>query len=543
MKKITVSILLVLFVHQLSATTFYEQLCNFNFNWKKYALRAQPGEAQVFASDKQLIQAHLTNVLDILRSNPVSQLDASQYKTRMHLVGVLDGYRKAGIFPMNYYRRERVPVFIDQHHTHCAVGYLLQQTGYEALALRISATDNYAWVKDINDPELLSWQKKSGFTLEELKLIQGAYDFYLDNAFTLPDKYEIPQKPGCMLVYFTNDQTGRSMAAKPENVWCKGEGANGVLNGKWEQHAGVGMPWIVGYYENGKRTGQWEEYYQGTKQLCRTEHWRNDKLNGTRKRFDMEGNVIEELLFKDGNAVTKKNYDFVDSLVWIRKPLDSNMVWTEVYTLDGSLIASGHEKVHNPGNLQWFQNIELTALNSAAITARDRSTSLEAYSGGGGFRRRSFSPPLVQYNKEGDWVYYKEYSYQVVNTKTQQNLLLVNYRHFGQALINSLSVFDNTYSNTVYDSIRVNYKNNYLQDLYGYANKNFVHYQISYYDQKEIPVNYYYPGYINLIAPSLPVKACGQYNRNKEKIGEWKHFDKNGKVYKKENYLIAWKED
>ncbi|MDQ3108367.1 MAG: hypothetical protein M3R17_00600 [Bacteroidota bacterium] len=552
MKKLTTSIFLLLFIHQLSATTFYGQLCNFNFNWKKYALQAPAGDALVFHSDKDYIQAHLTCVLGILRSNPVDQLNAQQRNSRSHLIGALDGYRNTGIFPMNYYRRERIPVFIDEHKTHCAVGYLMQQTGHEEMALRISATDNYAWLKDIHDSELHSWQQASGFTVEELKLIQGAYDFYLDNAFTLPDKYEIPQKPACMLVYFTNEETGRQMVAKPDNIWCKGEGTNGVLNGRWEQHAGVGMPWIVGYYENGKRSGQWQEYYQGTKQLCRTEHWRNDKLNGSRKRFDMEGNLIEELMFKDGVAIHKKNYDLTDSLVYIRKPLDSNKVWTEIYTLEGSLIAAGRESVHNPGNLQWFQNIELTALNSAAITARDRSTSLEAYSGASGFRHRHYAPPLVEYKKEGDWVYYKEYSYQVKNTQLKQNLLLSNYKHFGQSLLINLSVFNDSYTSAAYDSIRVKYLNNYLLDFYGYASANFHHLQISYFDN--VNVNkydnsgiVYNPQVISIydhpfeLSPSI--KECGQYNKNNEKIGEWKHFAKNGKLYKKENYLIAWKED
>jgi antitoxin component YwqK of YwqJK toxin-antitoxin module len=477
----------------------------------------------------------------------VDQLDAAQYNSRMHLIEVLDGYRKAGIFPMNYYRHERVPVFIDEHKTHCAVGYLLQQTGYEEMALRIAATNNYAWLKDIHDAEFPAWQKSSGFTIEELKLIQGAYDFYLDNAFSLPDKYEIPQKPACILVYFNNDQTGRQMAAKPENIWCKGEGVNGVLNGKWEQHAGVGMPWIVGYYENGKRTGQWEEYYQGTKQLCRTEHWRNNKLNGIRKRFDMEGNLIEELLFKDGNAVTKKNFDLNDSLVYIRKPLDSNRVWTEIYTLDGSLIAAGREKVYNPGNLQWFQNIELTALNSAAITARDRSTSLEAYSGGSGFRRRYYTPPLVEYKKEGDWLYYKEYNYDAKPFLTG-NKLLINYHHFGQLLLNSLSVFDEGAQFAAYDSIVVGYSNNYLNDFYGYSANNFKHLKIRYYDQQIItatiqlqPSHYLLNG--NSYTAMPVVKECGEYNKAKEKIGEWKHFDKTGRLYSTENYLVAWKED
>ena len=42
---------------------------------------------------------------------------------------VLADYARQGRFPINYYRQERIPVFIDEHDTHCAVGYLMQHTG------------------------------------------------------------------------------------------------------------------------------------------------------------------------------------------------------------------------------------------------------------------------------------------------------------------------------------------------------------------------------------------------------------------------------
>jgi hypothetical protein len=498
---------------------------------------------RTFHSDKEYIQAHLGCVLNILRTSPVLQLTPQQRISREHLISVLDGYRLAGNFPKNYYRRERLPVFIDENKTHCAVGYLLQQTGHEELALRISFADNYAWVKDIHDPELLVWQQESGFTLEELKLIQGSYDSYLENAFILPNKYEIPQKPAPMTVYFENAETGKPMSAKPENIWCKGEGPNGTLNGRWEQNYSLDMPWIVGYYENGKRSGQWMEYFQGTKRICRTENWRNNKLNGLRKRYDQEGNLIEEILFKEGKAILKKNYEFGDSLTWIRKPIDSNIVWTEVYTFGGSLIAAGHEKIYNPGNLQWFQNIQLTALNSASITARDAGTSYEAYSYSGGYRRHPFfySPPLVTYKKEGDWVYYREYNYRAALGKSpERNPLLLNYQHFGVELQHGISMFENV-NTGVYDSIRVDYLDNCVRNFCGYGTYDFIHLQIGYYDNQTTPAMklQYGSGY----EVPLVMKEYGQCNRANQKTGEWKHFTKDGRLYKTENYLVAWKED
>ncbi len=556
MKKLIASALLVLFVHQLSAWSFYDQLCQFNFNWKKHTLRAPAGEAQHFYSDKEYVQAHLGCVLDILRSNPVHQLDAKQYASRLQLIELLDGYRIAGNFPINYYREERIPVFIDGHNTHCAVGYLLQQTGHEDMARRIAAADNYAWLKDIHDPEFPAWQEASGFTVEELKLVQGAYDFYRPDAFIAPDKYETPQKPACILAYFENKSTRLPMEAKKENIWCKGEGANGVLNGRWVQNYAVGMPWIVGYFENGQRSGQWQEYYQGTKQLCRTENWRNDKLNGVRKRFDRSGKLIEEILFRDGNAITKTNYNLQDSLTWVRKPLDSNRVWTQVYNFEGALIAAGHEIIHNPGNLLWFQNIELTALNSAAIHSRDAATSIQLHSAYGQPRFSPFrgislynTPPLVEYKKEGDWVYYKEYNYtRKKSSGSLQSLLLSNYRHFGQELFNSIRMFDDLALTSAYDSIRANYSENNIRSFYGYGALVYTHLQFEYYDfagQNDLSsINVSMAWALNPSqANPAVIKSCGQYNQSNERVGVWKHYNASGQLYKTESYLIPWKEE
>ncbi len=414
MKKFATFFFLTLLVQQVDATTFYHQLCAFNENWKKYTAHVPAEKARIFKTDQAYVQAHLSTVIPILRSNPTWHLSKNQYQTRLQLIEVLNQYRSMGKFPINYHHQQRIPVFIDQHDTHCAVGYLLKETGYGKVAKEIAATNNFAWLKNIKHPQLLKWQEYSGLSVEELKLIQGAYDFYMPNALMLANKYEVPQKPEVMTLYFDSDQK-KSNKEQVQYVWCYGEGEDGVLDGLWVQNFAKGISWIQGYYKNGKRTGKWKEYYQGTNQLCRTEHWKNDQLNGVRTRFDRSGKIIEEINFKNGNAVAKTNYDFEQSLKYIRRPIDGTLVNTEVYTIDGTFIACGKERIFNPGNLLWFQNIELTALNSVAITSRSKSianskvgnqniqigTPVNLYS----------NPPLVQYTKEGKWFYYGKSSF------------------------------------------------------------------------------------------------------------------------------------
>ena len=149
-------------------------------------------------------------------------------------------------------------------------------------------------------------------------------------------------------------------------TWLSGEGKNGVLHGKWIQNAAPDVPWIEGYFTNGMRSGKWKEYYQGTNILCRTEYWENDTLNGVRTRFDKEGKIIEEITFKKGVAAMKVNTDHRSGLKYNRQQSDSTTVYTTIVNLEGTLLAEGKESIFNPsGRLKWFQNIELTALNSA----------------------------------------------------------------------------------------------------------------------------------------------------------------------------------
>jgi antitoxin component YwqK of YwqJK toxin-antitoxin module len=583
MKKIILLSLLFVSLHQISATTFYQQLCAFNFNWKHYPQLAPLGEAKHFDSDNEYIQAHLSCVIPILQHKQTNELTIAQRKSRKHLIGILDGYCKAGNFPINYYRRERIPVFIDEHQTHCAVGYLLQQTGCEDLAMRIAANDNYVWVKDIHEPELLQWQKESGFSLDELKLIQGAYDYYTPNALYLANKYDVPQKPACMSMCFEAETKNNTKKKYTNTIWLYGEGRNGILNGRWEQYYLGGLPWIEGYFENGKRTGQWKEYYKGTDKLCRTEHWRDNKLNGIRKRYDRNGVLIETIEFKDGKAMVKTNYDYYDSIKWVRVPIDTILIKTEAYTFNGKLLAFGNEKVYNPGNLSWFQNIELTALNSAAISARDGAPTGKSFVARG---RRRFdlmltnqyttrnkkghkvieseeayteapsaseqlysSTPLVQYKKEGIWTYYNEEKPNTTDqSKSFSAMLRFSYGHFSTPLFYSFLNYDDLTFRTPPPSLMVSYKDDLVQSVSGYyagwiSDIYLTNFNLKfdyYHDPKPNTslINYlHYSSQEFQDFQSYPrIKAIGQYYEGK-KIGTWKHYVQYGRLYKVENYM------
>jgi antitoxin component YwqK of YwqJK toxin-antitoxin module len=291
MKKL-LFLFLVMLGGNLSAATFFDQLIAINSSWENFALSAPRGEAKSFPGEQEYIRAHLSAVETVLRAVDVSVLSESQKAARLRNLDILHGYILAGSFPQNFYRSSRTPVFIDENGTHCAVGFLMQQSGYEKMAKRISAADNYVFVKNIGDPELASWQENSGLSLSELALIQPSY-------MAPPTAFE--QQPACTTVYFSNDQNynyfskggNRNPGAESgKDVWYSGQCENGVLHGMWVQYHKPGILWIEGQFVNGKKAGTWFHYLENKeKWVSEKENWVNGRQHGLYERFDNQGKL------------------------------------------------------------------------------------------------------------------------------------------------------------------------------------------------------------------------------------------------------------
>ncbi len=529
------------------ATSLYDQLRAFNPYWEDHAEYMHGKPAKPIQSDVDYVRAHLAEVLGVLSNASTSELSKKQLISRNELIIVLADYARQGRFPINYYRHERIPVFIDEHDTYCAVGYLMRHTGEEAMARRIAAANNYAWVREIEDPRLAAWQRVSGFSLDEVKLIQGAYDYYMPDAFLLPDKYEVPQKPEQVVRYFEGKDKSK--------VWCYGEGSHGDLHGRWEQNYSATLPWIVGYFEHGKRSGRWKEYYKGTDKLCRTEHWRDDKLNGIRTRYDRQGKVIETILFRNGQAITKTNIDHEEALRYVRSPIDSATVYTEVFTTEGSLIAAGRERIHNPEGLQWFQNIELTALNTFAITARDGAPRPEDgvfvprsrhFQLGSSLQQIPGSHTLVEYKKEGEWVYYKDYLRSPVSenaTLSHAGVFELDYKHFGTELYANIARYDHLERTAGYDSMHVVYNEDRMIDFFGFTSNEQDHLQFAYHTPSMFYIDL--RGSIGGDTRTIPgpVKQIARLDPQDNLIGMRVDYDASGKVAREERFYVPYKKE
>ena len=128
-------------------------------------------------SEAQRIESHLRNVEVTLRARQVPGLTARQRDSRDTALNRLREYRERGLFPHNHTRPgERVPVFVDEHGTHCAVGYLLKRSGEIGLVSDVVAGDNNVRVMELAGNERFRrWLEETGLTLEEAAWIQPTY--------------------------------------------------------------------------------------------------------------------------------------------------------------------------------------------------------------------------------------------------------------------------------------------------------------------------------------------------------------------------------
>lgn len=154
----------------------YEHLYEINEQWLKETSPVGYLALVKFPDDKERIRTHLQLVEEILRTRPVAHLTAKQQQRRNTVLNHLRTYWHSGIFPINNYQPNRLPVFVDEKHTACAVGYLLQATGEQELVVQIRAENNFADLQELlTYAELPVWAAAHGFTADELAWIQPSY--------------------------------------------------------------------------------------------------------------------------------------------------------------------------------------------------------------------------------------------------------------------------------------------------------------------------------------------------------------------------------
>ena len=176
MKNYLILLLVSAFAFAAKANPVFNKLNEINKYWS-YQYDIKPGllpDAMPAANIEQL-QLHLSLVEKVLRSRSTARLTAAQQTNRQDALDHLHEYWQRGAFPVNDYLPIRNPVFIDRNDNFCAVGYLVKVTGYEHVSRMIASHTNFAYVHDMNYPQLFAWAEQFGFTVDELAWIQPGY--------------------------------------------------------------------------------------------------------------------------------------------------------------------------------------------------------------------------------------------------------------------------------------------------------------------------------------------------------------------------------
>ncbi|MCE2495430.1 MAG: T9SS type A sorting domain-containing protein [Flavobacteriales bacterium] len=178
MKRILYSFILLFSVSAVFAqANLYEQLLEVNAEWQHRPVAQELYEAQApeQLNDREAIARHLEAIQGFLLTHRPVGLNPQQLERREALLETLTPYYTEDWFPVNDVLPMRRPIFIDQYDHFCAVGYLMKESGYESLARRISEEMNYAYVREMEWPEIGEWAEWAGFTPEELAWIQPPY--------------------------------------------------------------------------------------------------------------------------------------------------------------------------------------------------------------------------------------------------------------------------------------------------------------------------------------------------------------------------------
>jgi hypothetical protein len=102
-------------------------------------------------------------------------LRATLAARRQHHIDELQSYAQAGAFPRNRVAPGKLNIFRDDDGHLCAVANMVHLDGLDALVDTTAKTNNFVRVADEPSGALHDWVLGSGFTREEIALIQEPY--------------------------------------------------------------------------------------------------------------------------------------------------------------------------------------------------------------------------------------------------------------------------------------------------------------------------------------------------------------------------------
>ena len=94
-------------------------------------------------------------------------------KRRAKNLAAFRAYRKAGVYPHNTFRFGPLNVWVDADGHLCAAATLIAKDGKKDLVDQQAGIDNQVRLMNVTKGPLLDWIMTSGFTIEEIDMIQA----------------------------------------------------------------------------------------------------------------------------------------------------------------------------------------------------------------------------------------------------------------------------------------------------------------------------------------------------------------------------------
>ncbi|NVB84792.1 MAG: hypothetical protein HOV81_40860 [Kofleriaceae bacterium] len=100
-------------------------------------------------------------------------------------------YMRLGVFPNNTHKGGFANVWRDDSGHFCAAATIMRMSGNDVLATKVADENNGLRLADVTQGEVMSWILTSGFTQEELALIQRPFRPVVDKPAPAPVLVEV----------------------------------------------------------------------------------------------------------------------------------------------------------------------------------------------------------------------------------------------------------------------------------------------------------------------------------------------------------------
>ena len=238
-------------------------------------------------SEPSRMHAHFAYVRAWLATRPATKPELAAQRAK--ILAAFDAYIAKGTTPDNDHLPWRTPVFIDDHGTICAVGFLIQETAGRPLAEKIATHHRYDLLEDIASdmPEVRDWVAASGLTLEELASIQPAYSEPEANTWRTWNLAKHPRRDGAY-----------------EHDGARGTFRHGDMDGAWTMTVDGK---IVGRGDLKHGSGTWTSFYPSGEKLAQGRYVDN-RAEGPWKLFHPSGNLAAEGSFDGGDRAGRWHF-------------------------------------------------------------------------------------------------------------------------------------------------------------------------------------------------------------------------------------------